>query len=92
METSPEEMPKEPSAADAFLNSLGNTQASHDRVKMIRATREKLAAEQGITVEELTPEELAQTIHQTPFQSEMALDEIFGDGFVDFMNEPEDQD
>jgi hypothetical protein len=92
METNPhEETPKEATPSDAILNAFGNTQASHDSVEMIREAREKLALEKGISVEDLSPEDLARTIIETPFQAGMALDEIFGAGFMDFMNDTEDQ-
>jgi hypothetical protein len=92
MENQPhEETPKEPTPSDAILNAFGNTQASNDSVEMIRAAREKLALEKGISVEDLSPEDKARTIIDTPFQADMALDEIFGSGFMDFMNDSEDQ-
>lgn len=86
------ESPKKPSPSGAFLDALGYTQASQDRVEMIRAAREKLALEKGIEVEDLSPEDLLRTITESPFQSKMILDEVFGDGFADFMNDStEDQ-
>lgn len=93
MENNPETgASNESDITDAFLDALGDTQASHDRVEMTRAAREKLAAEKGVSIEELTPEDLAKTIVHSPFQSRMALDEIFGDGFADFMDGPEGHD
>ncbi len=70
-----------------FLTPITNTQAFRDRHERVNQAKEELAASKGVSVEDLSPEDIVHIIMRTPVQADMVMDEIFGAGFMDSLDE-----